>query len=77
MFEPLKDLVRRQKLDPGGGEFDGERHALKAGTNLRDCGRVIIGDCEGRSHTHRTRNEQADRCVLAESFDRRVQDPLR
>ena len=66
VLEPGEDRVGRQELDPGGGQLDGERHAVEAGADRGDRRGVLVGDREPRLDRDRPLDEQADGLVLAE-----------
>ena len=63
VLEPDQDLVRRQELDPGGRELDGEGHAVEGRADRRDRGRVGVRDREPRLDRAGAGDEQADRLV--------------
>ena len=44
--EALEDLVGRQEPHPGGGELDGQRHALQRGDDAVDRLGVVLVDRE-------------------------------
>ena len=66
VVESDEDRVRREDLDPGGGELDGQRHPMEAGADARDGRRVLVGHGEPGLDGDGPLDEQADRGVLAE-----------
>ena len=66
MLEALEDRVRREQLDPGGGELDRERHAVEPGGDPGDGRGVLVRDPEVRPDGDGAGDEQADRLELGD-----------
>ncbi len=63
---------RRKNLDPGGGQFDGERQTIEPDTDVGDVGRVFSRQFKIRLGGDGTFNEQRDRGVLGQRVRRRA-----
>jgi hypothetical protein len=49
VVQPRGDLLHRQRPDPGRRKLERQREPVELTTNLRDCGRVLLGHAE-RGH---------------------------
>ena len=65
LVEAGQDRLRRQDLDPGRGQLDGQRHAVEPGADGGDGRRVLVGDREPGLDRDGPLDEQADGGVLA------------
>ena len=74
VVQPGGDLLRIEDACPRGGQLDGQRKAVEPVTDLRDRGRVSVGQLERRPHRLSPLDEQADRlarrrcCCAADRF---------
>ena len=64
MLETLEDRVRRQELDAGRRELDGERHPMQARGDAGHGRSVVVRHLEVRSDTDSAGDEQPNRLVL-------------
>ena len=71
LLQPLQQRLRREDLDPRGGQLDGQRQPVEPGADLGHGGRVGSGHGEVRLDRLRPLDEQAHRLVLAQALDRR------
>jgi hypothetical protein len=46
LLEAGQQRSRRQHLDPGRGQLDGQRQAVEAAADAGDSGRILRGECE-------------------------------
>ena len=70
MLEAGEHRGRKQGPDPGCGQFQGERQALKPSADLRDGGTIVAGQREVRFDGLRAAEEQVDRWVRGQEMDR-------
>ena len=69
VLEPRPHRVRREELDPGRRELDGQRHAVQPRGDRRDRRRVLVRDPEIGPDGDRAGDEQPDRLERGEGRD--------
>ena len=70
IIEPRRDFLRRQDFEPRGSQFDRQRDAVQARTNLRG-GRGVFHQPPICRNRHRALDEKLNRIVLSELCERR------
>ena len=61
-----------EDVDPRRGQLDRQGEAVQPRADLRNGGRILVGDAEVRLDCHRPLDEQGDRFVLRQRLDRVV-----
>src|SRR5207247_7163545 len=72
LLQPCEEGLRREQLAPRRGQFDCERQAVHSLAAAGDGGRVLGGGVEVGLRRKCPLDEQLDRLVLGEGFERRV-----
>jgi len=70
LVKARQQRARRQHLDPGGGELDGQRQPVQAVADRGDRGGVLRGEREVGPDAPRPLHEQAHRRRLPQRLDR-------
>jgi hypothetical protein len=68
LLEPGEHCLRRKHAHAGGRQFDGQRQAIQAMTNLSDGGGRLVVDTEARSDSLRPGDKEPHRLVLGHLF---------